>query len=322
MLRLEHVFWAIGAFLLVVAVSCARDGRRAAAAFWALVGALVGAGDWITARAAEGVHWPGQLAGLAVLGLAALAPSVRGAPHREDDADARRASATRLGHRLFVPALAVPVLTLVVALASDRLRIGSTPLFGATSTTLVGVAFASLVAAVAALVTTRAPPRAALVEGARLLDTIGWAALLPMLLATLGGVLGATGVGTSIADLASAALPTDDRLLCVLAYGLGMALFTVILGNAFAAFPVMAAGIGLPLLVVRHGADPAVIGALGMLSGYCGTLLTPMAANFNVVPAALLELDDPNGVIRAQVPTALVLLAANLALMAALAFPA
>ena len=48
-----------------------------------------------------------------------------------------------------------------------------------------------------------------------------------------------------------------------------------------------------------------LLGALGMLTGYCGTLLTPMAANFNLVPAALLELDDPNGVIRMQVGTAL-----------------
>ncbi|MBS0213172.1 MAG: DUF979 family protein [Proteobacteria bacterium] len=89
---------------------------------------------------------------------------------------------------------------------------------------------------------------------------------------------------------------------------------------AFAAFPVMTAGIGLPLLIHAHGANAAVVGSLGMLTGYCGTLLTPMAANFNIVPAVLLELPDRNGVIRAQWPTALVLLVVNLALMAWLAF--
>jgi uncharacterized membrane protein len=92
------------------------------------------------------------------------------------------------------------------------------------------------------------------------------------------------------------------------------------MGNAFAAFPVMMAGIGLPLLVGRHGADPASLGALGMLTGYCGTLLTPMAANFNIVPAVLLELSDTNAVIRAQVPTALALLMFNVILMAVLVF--
>jgi uncharacterized membrane protein len=80
-----------------------------------------------------------------------------------------------------------------------------------------------------------------------------------------------------------------------------MALFTMVMGNAFAAFPVMTAGIGL-------------------LSGFCGTLMTPMAANFNIVPVALLELPDEYAVIRAQIPTALVLLAANVGLMYLLAF--
>ena len=58
-----------------------------------------------------------------------------------------------------------------------------------------------------------------------------------------------------------------------------------------------------------------------MLSGFCGTLVTPMAANFNVVPAALLELPDRNGVIRVQAPTALIFLLGNIVLMYLLAFP-
>ena len=61
-----------------------------------------------------------------------------------------------------------------------------------------------------------------------------------------------------------------------------------------------------------------------MLSGFCGTLMTPMAANFNMVPAALLELPDRNavlnGVIRAQAPTGLILLGVNTLLMYALVF--
>ncbi|MCE3577081.1 DUF979 domain-containing protein, partial [Campylobacter jejuni] len=52
----------------------------------------------------------------------------------------------------------------------------------------------------------------------------------------------------------------------------------------------------------------------------CGTLMTPMAANFNIVPAALLNLDDKNGVIKAQFMSGLVLLVANIFLMYFLAF--
>ena len=147
---------------------------------------------------------------------------------------------------------------------------------------------------------------------------LGWAALLPLVLATLGGVFAASGMGEAVASLVSMVIPPDNRMACLLAFALGMVLFTVIMGNAFAAFPVMMAGIGLPLLVQRHGATPAVLGSLGMLTGYCGTLLTPMAANFNIVPAVLLELRDQYGVIRAQWPTAIVLLAVNVVLMALL----
>jgi len=100
-----------------------------------------------------------------------------------------------------------------------------------------------------------------------------------------------------------------------------MALFTMVMGNAFAAFPVMAAAIGLPLLVQQYHGDPAVVAAVGMLAGFCGTLMTPMAANFNVVPAALLDLKDRNAVVKAQVPTALPLLAFNLVLIWWAAFP-
>jgi uncharacterized membrane protein len=218
-------------------------------------------------------------------------------------------------------ALLIPVVTVAIALGGERIALGSTRLFDGASLTLVGVSVASLVALASAMRVTRAPRAAPLTEGRRLLDTIGWAALLPMLLATLGGVFSATGVGDAIASLTTASIPEESRLACVLAYGLGMVVFTVIMGNAFAAFPVMTAGVGLPLLITTHGADPAILGAIGMLTGYCGTLMTPMAANFNVVPAALLELDDPHGVIRAQLPTALVLLGTNLALMYWLAFP-
>ena len=92
------------------------------------------------------------------------------------------------------------------------------------------------------------------------------------------------------------------------------------MGNAFAAFPVMTAGIGLPLIVRRFGGDAAIMGSLGMLSGFCGTLLTPMAANFNIVPVALLELPDRWAVIKVQAPTAILMLIVNTALMYALVF--
>jgi uncharacterized membrane protein len=57
-----------------------------------------------------------------------------------------------------------------------------------------------------------------------------------------------------------------------------------------------------------------------MLTGYCGTLLTPMAANFNIVPVALLELRDDWAVIKAQAPTGVALFGVNVVLLYFLAF--
>ena len=117
------------------------------------------------------------------------------------------------------------------------------------------------------------------------------------------------------AQLVAAALPVHVPGVAVVAYCAGMALFTILLGNAFAAFPVMTLGVGLPFIVKAHGGDPAVMGTLGMLSGYCGTLVTPMAANFNLVPARLLELRDDFAVIKAQVPFAAAIWVFNVVVM-------
>ena len=186
--------------------------------------------------------------------------------------------------------------------------------------TLVSLAFATIVALITALAMLRPKIETPIVEARRLLDTVGWAAVLPQMLAALGAVFAAAGVGQVIATLATKWIPLDHAVVAVVTYTVGMWLFTIVMGNAFAAFPVMTAGIGLPLIVGRFGGDPVVMAALGMLSGYCGTLMTPMAANYNIVPAALLELRDQNGVIRVQIPTGLALLVVNTVLMSLFVF--
>jgi uncharacterized membrane protein len=321
-LTLTHVFALVGALLAGIAVFDARERRWAAAAFRAILAAPFLFGDQILAAAKSGTAWPAQAMGLGVIALALLASRSR-ARTAADDADAaaaRSASAARLGNRLFGPALAIPALILALVLGGKHLSIGGTTLIDPAQLALIALGIAAVLALAAALLVTRSRPIHALTEGRRLLDMLGWAAVLPMMLATLGAVFTASGVGEAIASLASTVLPTESRLACLLTYALGMVVFTVIMGNAFAAFPVMTAGIGLPLLVTRHGADPAALGAIGMLTGYCGTLLTPMAANFNIVPAVLLELPDEYGVIRAQWPTALVLIATNVIVMDVVVF--
>ena len=187
--------------------------------------------------------------------------------------------------------------------------------------TLISLGFGVVIALGVCFAWLRPRWRAPLDAGRTILDSVGWAAVLPQALAALGAVFALAGVGDIIGGLIGHALPPGDRLAAVAAYTVGMAGLTMILGNAYAAFPVMTAGIGLPLLVRGFGGDPAPIAAIGMLSGFCGTLCTPMAANFNLVPVALLDLDDRYAVIRAQVGTALPLLVFNMLLMNACAFP-
>jgi uncharacterized membrane protein len=186
--------------------------------------------------------------------------------------------------------------------------------------TLISLGAATVVALVVAVAMLRPPASVPMAEARRLMDAVSWAAVLPQALAALGAIFALAGIGPIVAGLVERWIPLNTPLTTVIAYAVGMALFTIIMGNAFAAFPVMAAGIGLPLLVHRFGGSVVVICAVGMLSGYCGTLCTPMAANFNIVPAALLELPDQNAVIKAQIPTGIALLAANIAIMYFFAF--
>ena len=60
--------------------------------------------------------------------------------------------------------------------------------------------------------------------------------------------------------------------------------------------------------VLAYGANPVVIGMLALTCGYCGTLLTPMAANFNILPVAILNMKDRWGAIKNQVLVAIFML--------------
>jgi uncharacterized membrane protein len=300
------------AFALLSAFDARNPKRLGNAAFWGLMALSLLAGDLI-----------GDFGnGLLVLGLAGLAGfGLIGRSHPATTSDEeRQANSARLGNRLFLPALIIPATALFGTLLYSYTPLGGLNLFEPKRETYMLLGLGVLLALGVIFAWLRPPALAPLQEGRRLIDAIGWAAVLPQMLAALGVLFAAAGVGTVIGEMTRSIIPEGSIFLTTLAFGLGMAIFTMIMGNAFAAFPVMAAAIGVPLLMQLHGGDPAVIGAIGMLAGFCGTLMTPMAANFNIVPAALLELKDRNGVIKAQIGTALPLLAANILLIYWLAF--
>jgi len=239
---------------------------------------------------------------------------------RTTTAEERRKSAEKRGDAIFLPALVIPAIAVIGTLTFKAVRIGGVALVEGKEVTLVSLALGIVLALAVAMLWLKPPKSAPLEEGRCLIDTIGWAAVLPQMLAALGAVFALSGVGNAVGTIATTWLPLGHPFAAVATYCIGMALFTAVMGNAFAAFPVMTAAVGVPLIVHKFGGDPVIMGAIGMLSGFCGTLTTPMAANFNIVPAALLELPDRNGVIKAQVPTAIPLLIANIALMYFLVF--
>jgi uncharacterized membrane protein len=305
MIGAEWIYWLLGFFFFLVGVEIAIDRKHRKrwtnAAFWCLLGASLCYGSFIPRLPA----WP---LGVAVIAMALIAGfGLTGSGDVRTTSETERIeSAKRKGNVLFIPALTIPAVTVLVSVGGGQ--------------TLIGLVVATIVALVVAIALLRPRrPAIALTEGRRLLESIGWAALLPQMLATLGLLFTKAGVGTQVGAIAQHVVPEHSRVFAVVVYALGMAGFTVIMGNAFAAFPIMTAAIGWPLLVEGMGAHPAPLFAIAMLSGFCGTLCTPMAANFNLVPPALLEMRDKYGQIKVQIPTAMALLAVNIAFM--LVFP-
>jgi uncharacterized membrane protein len=321
-LTAEWLYWLIGAFFVAIAVLILRDPEHprqmGSAAFWGLLGLSFFYSTFVQSKQA-----PAWLLGIAVLVMVALAGFGRVGRGRERTTTPaeRTAFAERYGSRLFIPALVVPAVAVVVAIVGPLISIGGVPLLAEGSATLTGLGISAIVALVVAMVLLRPPGLGTPVtESARLLEAIGWATLLPQMLSTLGTLFTQAGVGTAVGTIAGWVLPEGSLFAAVVVYSVGMAAFTIIMGNAFAAFPIMTAAVGWPVLVQTFGGAPAPIFAIGMLSGFCGTLVTPMAANFNLVPAALLEMDDKYGPIKAQLPTAGLVLLANIGVMYVAAF--
>lgn len=317
MITVDHAYALLGLMFLAFSFQSVRNPatprRWLSALFWGLLALSMLAGSSL-----------GDM-GNGILVLALVTVVALGGPGRPGAASGvvEQVGDKLRGNKLFIPAIAVPVLTVGGTLAAQHTALGEW-LISDRQTTLIVLGLASMIVLAVTMMWLRPPPVTPLREANRLMTSIGWATLMPQMLAALGAVFLASNVGGVVGNLIETALPLTTPIAAVIAYCVGMAIFTIVMGNAFAAFPVMTAAVGLPILVHQFNGNPAIVCAIGMLAGFCGTLLTPMAANFNVVPANLLDLPDRdralNGVIRAQAPTALILLLANILLIYLLAF--
>lgn len=295
---LDYVYLLVGIILFIFAIQSFLDKehkyRIGTGLFWLLYSVSFIFGSYLSK----------EINGWLVIVMAGivLVKQLGKGHYFESAIEFKKGEAVRIGNVIFVPALLVGIITFIIGFFT---KLGA----------LVGLGIAAIIAMCAALYITKGKLNQGFHEGRRLIDAIGWTAILSQLLAALGYLFNLAGVGKIISSAVASVVPADNVFLVVVAYCIGMVIFTMIMGNAFAAFAMITSAIGVPMLVVAHGANPAAIGAIAMLAGYCGTLMTPMAANFNIVPVALLEMRDQYGVIKAQLPIALIMLVLNILLM-------
>ena len=301
-LLLDLFYILLGLYMGITMVFTLKDKnhktRIGTAAFWGILSVTFIFGKYI----------PSVIVGFLVVVIAVLSATkqINMGTLKQLDETFTQLKAEKLGLKIFIPSLSIAIIAMLVA--------SFTPLSGT-----VAIGISSVASLVLTFIITKAKPKEFLEDSNRMYQSMGVFTILPQLLASLGVLFTAAGVGDKISSIISGVIPEGNPLLGVIAYCVGMALFTIIMGNAFAAFSVITVGIGLPF-VFAQGGDPVICATLALTAGYCGTLLTPMAANFNVLPAALLELKDKNAVIKAQVPIALILLVVHIILMYTLGF--
>lgn len=265
--------------------------------FWTILGIIFIFGEAIPYKVTGGL--------LVILAIITVTKQLHIGKFENISSQFKIAQSEKLKNKIFIPAVLIGIAAFLIL----QFKIGKTAIPPA-----LGIGGGSLVALLAAAIIIKPKFSETNEDTSKLLMQIGATAILPQLLAALGAVFTKAGVGKVIAASISSVVPTGNIFIGIVIYAIGMVIFTMIMGNAFAAFSVITAGIGIPF-IIKNGGNPAVIGALGMTAGYCGTLMTPMAANFNIVPASILEIKDKYGIIKVQAPMALLLLVTHVILM-------
>ena len=299
---LEFIYVLIGLQFFYTAYRVFRaednDKKATTMTFWIILGVLFAFGKLI----------PPMVSGalVVVIGIISLINGivVKGAITNDEATEVE--GSNRLGNKIFIPVIVMAVLAIILA-----------KLIPESSSSILG--FTAIVALVIIMIMTKTNFEGMMKQSDRMVQQVGAVAILPQLLAALGAIFAAAGVGDVIASIIGGMIPTISPWTGSIAYVLGMVIFTAIMGNAFAAFTVITAGIGVPF-VIAQGADPAIAAALAMTAGYCGTLLTPMAGNFNVLPVGLLDMEDKNGVIKEQALFSIIMIVVHILLMRFWAF--
>jgi uncharacterized membrane protein len=316
---LDFVYVLTGVVLMVFAAMTFTDRanphRIGSGFFWLILGIIFALSGY--------KNFPHWLTGLLILAMVAIdgAGRISRGDYEEATKEEQAEQARRLRNKIFLPVLVIPLVTFAFAITVrliidfELMNLGANAATAVNTAALVGLGFGGLIAMAVCLRLTGGTARMMMQEGRRLNDAMGAVIILPQLLASLGIIFTAAKIGDIIASGIYKIIPGDNLFLLVLANCLGMALFTIVMGNSFAAFPVIAAGVLVPLIIKPFGVNPEMVAIITLTAGSSGTLMTPMAANFNIVPTALLNMRDQYGVIKFQLPFALTIWSLHVVLM-------
>lgn len=284
--------------------------------FWIILGICFAFGGLIIKNFTNGGIIVGIM--LVIMGIISIFNKVTPSEFEEVSDQIKENNAKKVGFKIFIPALVMGISAMILSqLKSFNIVLASGEVFALSSAQTLAIS--SILALVCGWIIARPKVNETIDDTTKMVMQVGVSSLLPQLLGGLGVVFTSAGVGVLIGNIATGIISDAGRLAGVVAYVVGMVVFTMIMGNAFAAFTVITLGIGIPF-VINNGANPAVVASLGMTAGYCGTLITPMAANFNIVPAAVLETKNKYTVIKAQLPVALAMVIVHIVLMMVLAY--
>ena len=283
---LEVIFIIMGLICIYAAVKNAKDkenpARLGTAVFWGSLGIVMAVGRWLSPL----------LSGILifVMAIPAIFRKVKIGKTNAPTAEQTKKQSEKIGMKIFIPAFSMGIFAIIFALSFKTLA----------NSALIGIGVGVIIAIIVLMVYEKENKADVFMKDSeRFLSMVGPLCMLPMLLASLGSIFTAAGVGDVVAALVGKIVPQGNVNAGIIVYAIGMMLFTMIMGNAFAAITVMTVGIGFPF-VLAYGADPVLIGMLALTCGYCGTLMTPMAANFNIVPVAMLDMKNRYGAIKQQ----------------------
>ncbi len=220
-LLLEGFYALTGILMVLTALFVIKDTKHTTrigtACFWGILGIIFIFGKYIPST------YVGVL--IIVIGVLTVTKQVNigNLPQLSDEY--RKENAKKIGSKIFIPSIILAILAFVIA---QYTKLGGQ----------VAIGISALGGLVLTFIITKSPVKyVGGVDSNRMIQQVGPSSILPQLLGALGTVFTAAGVGGEVISSGiSSVIPKGNILFGVIAYCVGMALFTIIMGECLCCF--------------------------------------------------------------------------------------